>query len=414
MMLDALNEDGRAGSRNEFRGRVPLILGASLGLIMAVNSTLVYSMGVFIAEIERQFGWHRSDISLCYTIFTGVLFLGSGLAGRVADRVSPAQLIGLSMLAYGAMLVVMPLVVHSVQSLWLAYALVSLLGLGATQVVLLKPVSGAFQRQRGMAIGLSLAGGGIGAVVIPLITAILVKQGGWAWGYRGLGLIVLAVAPVVWLLLRSRSSAPAPSRAGAIHEGRTIGEARQSRQFWALLLISFLASVGASGVITHLVPLQRDLGVSAVAAASYVSLLGAAALGGRLATGAMLDLIDHPWIGMVFLVLGAAGAVLLSLGGSGLVVIAVILLGLALGSEIDLISYYTGRFFGMREFGAIFGWNYAFVCLGSACGPLMLGLLRDAYGNYSAGLLIVAGVLGCAAILCPLLGRYHVPRHSLH
>jgi protein required for attachment to host cells/fucose permease len=236
MMLDALNEEGRAGSRNEFRGRVPLILGASLGLIMAVNSTLVYSMGVFIAEIERQFGWHRSDISLCYTIFTGVLFLGSGLAGRVADRVSPAQLIGLSMLAYGAMLVVMPLVVHSVWSLWVAYALVSLLGLGATQVVLLKPVSGAFQRQRGMAIGLSLAGGGIGAVVIPLITAVLVKQGGWAWGYRGLGLIVLAVAPVVWLLLRSRSSAPAPSRAGAIHEGRTIGEARRSRQFWALLL----------------------------------------------------------------------------------------------------------------------------------------------------------------------------------
>jgi hypothetical protein len=59
------------------------------------------------------------------------------------------------------------------------------------------------------------------------------------------------------------------------------------------------------------------------------------------------------------LALGAAGVALLSLGGMATGALAVALIGLLLGAELDLLAYLSSRRFGQKAFGAIYGWLYS-------------------------------------------------------
>lgn len=85
---------------------------------------------------------------------------------------------------------------------------------------------------------------------------------------------------------------------------------------------------------------------------------------------------------------------------------AFLMLGFTVGAEFDLVAYYTSRFFGLRAYSAIFGWQYGMVAFGAAFAPALLGILRDHSGTYGLGFALSSSCLGIAALLCPLLGKY--------
>lgn len=51
----------------------------------------------------------------------------------------------------------------------------------------------------------------------------------------------------------------------------------------------------------------------------------------------------------------------------------------------------TGQFFGMASFGTIFGWVLAAAAVGSGLGPIIMGAIYDATGDYFVGLVIFLG-----------------------
>jgi MFS family permease len=146
--------------------------------------------------------------------------------------------------------------------------------------------------------------------------------------------------------------------------------------------------------------------MTAPAAAAVASLLGLAAIVGRIVTGLTLDWINRSLPGLLFLCIGALGVMLLALFGVRFSVVAVLLIGFVVGAEIDLMAYFVSRYFGLRAHAAIFGWNYGMVALGSSIAPLVVGAVRDHRGNYVLGLSLCAASLAIAGILCALLGRY--------
>jgi MFS family permease len=62
--------------------------------------------------------------------------------------------------------------------------------------------------------------------------------------------------------------------------------------------------------------------------------------------------------------------------------IAAAVFGLTLGSEVDVISYLGAQYFGMRNFGALFGTLVMALSMGTAFGPLSAGAVYDAFGSY--------------------------------
>ena len=155
--------------------------------------------------------------------------------------------------------------------------------------------------------------------------------------------------------------------------------------------------------------LEEKLGVSAAAAATVMGIFGLATMAGRLLAGYLVDRIFAPFVATVFFLAPIAGFVLLSNASGALPGIGVILLGLGLGTEIDLIAFLVSRYMGQRAFGEIYGYCFMIFGLGSSAGRFLGGFLYDLSGSYNPALIGAAGALVAAVVLVNLLGPYTYP-----
>ena len=171
-------------------------------------------------------------------------------------------------------------------------------------------------------------------------------------------------------------------------------------------------ALGVGGMIVHLIPLFQVLGAGAKTAARLASLLGIASAIGRLVIGLCLDRFPAPLVTITVLLMGAAGLALLAVGGLSFVLVAVILIGLLLGAELDLLAYMASRLFGQRAFGAIYGWLYAMYAIGFGISPFAIGRLHDSFGSYDYAL--VGSILCLAVAALAVIGlRPPSPRPAI-
>ncbi len=393
---------------NEFKGRTLLVVSAAIGLAASMNAMMIYSLGAFIGPLESEFGWPRGDISLAVTVLTMGLFLAGPVVGTACDRFGAAAVGSASLAAFGLLLLAMAATLESLVGLWTFFFLIALAGAGSTPIVLARPISAAFDRQRGLALGIVLTGAGLGGFWLPNFVTEVVTRSGWRSAYACLALFAVCAAPVVYFGFKptERRAAGATAAGSApATRGFTRREARATAAFWAMSALAVSMAMGIGGMMVHLVPLFRDLGATPADAAATASVMGIASVVGRLAVGACLDHFIPHRVAVTVLALGMLGLLLLRIGGLDYAVAGVMLIGLLLGAELDMLAFLTTRLFGQRAFGAIYGWFYSIYALGFGVSPFLIGRLRDATGSYDSAMTISVGVLVGAVFSALLLGR---------
>ena len=268
-------------------------------------------------------------------------------------------------------------------------------------------VTSWFDRRRGLALAIVLAGAGIGSILHPILAEYWIANYGWRAAYRMFGLLILALGvPLTALWVRRN---PAPAARATAGGGATVREALGQREFWILVAVLFLSSAAANGTLTHLAAHLTDGGVTPARAAWMTGLLGVANLGGRLLTGWLLDRLAGPRLSLALLLAMAAGMFLLSSSAAVWVAcVAVILIGTGLGGEADITPYLLTRYFGLRSFSALYGLTWTFYALAGAIGPVLFGRVFDTTGSYASLLGVGAGVTAVAGLL--MLGCRPVAR----
>ena len=108
---------------------------------------------------------------------------------------------------------------------------------------------------------------------------------------------------------------------------------------------------------------------------------------------------------MILFMMPAAGYLLLYSQWTPAVPIAVLIVGMSLGSEGDVFAYFISRYFGLRSYAELFGWMFGVMCLGGAIGPLLILVLPVTQG-YGTALRIFSGLCVAAALLLGTLGKY--------
>jgi predicted MFS family arabinose efflux permease len=214
----------------------------------------------------------------------------------------------------------------------------------------------------------------------------------------GLPLAALVVRPAP---SEVSSKAKSAKERAALLPGVTFGEAARMRTFWLLLLIAFLMSTCLQGITIHIAPLLTDVGLTAQGLAVVLATQGALAIAARIGAGYLFDRFFAPYVSLVIFAIAACSAFALA-GFPGLVlaIVATMLIVIGSGAESDLIGYLVGRYFGLKNYGQIFGGIYAMFMLGIAFGPFLFGVAYDLWGNYNvpflfagAGLTIICGLL---------------------
>jgi MFS family permease len=398
-----------------------VVLVAGIGLSLSYGPIIVGTFGVFLKPLSQEFGWSRTGISLAFSL-GNLMFSGAlPLIGRLVDRLGARKVILPSVLIFG--LGVMSFYFLSA-SLWHFYALYLLLGVvnSGPLPAYSKVISRWFDQKRGLALGLAMAGMGVGGFIIPPLAQALITTVGWRQAYVFLGLLVIGITmPVVGLFLKET-----PQRMGLWPDGAVVapaGVAKRNGQepglsgreawhtgaFWLMVGAFFLQSVGFHGYYIHLVPLLTDRGVSAQSAAMVVSLGSVGGMLGRAGGGYLLDRFFAPYVAVCFFCGSALGIFLLWSGAvGGLAFVAAFLGGLGVGAEMDIIAYMVSRYFGLRAFGEIYGYVFAAFTLGGVIGPPLMGIGFDSTGSYSPvlGGFVVTTLI--AAGLMTQLGPYRV------
>lgn len=299
-------------------------------------------------------------------------------------------------------------------SLLLGLILVRGFGQSALSVVSVAAIGKWFNRRLGAAMGVFavlLTFGFIGSV---LAMGAAVEQWGWRQAWRGLGLIVLALAPFFWFFARSTPEAcdvlpdEPPSveeSGGAVGCDFTFREALATPAFWILALGSSAFNLVWSGVTLFNESMLAERGFGQETAVEIMAILTGVGLvanvvGGKLATRARV--VKLLGVGLIFLAMGLTAFPMIN-GPAGARLYAVAI-GLSGGIVTVVFFAAWGHLFGRAQLGRIQGAAQLATVLAAASGPVLMAESLALAGSYTPMLLalaLVVGALALAALLAP-------------
>ncbi len=383
-----------------------MVLAAYFGAMVGFGSLLVFTFSIFLKPLTGAFGWSRESVSAAFGFAALTVAVCSPPLGHLLDRFGPRRVILPCMAVFGVAFASLGFLTPRLAHLYATFVLLGAVGNGTTQMGYSRAVSTWFDRRRGLALALVMAGVGTGAMVFPPIAQMLIASYGWRAAYFCLGALVLILGlPLTALFVRERPHAGV--RSNPTLSGATLSEGLRSPAFWILIGTLFLSSISMNGAITHLSPLLTDRGVPARNAALAASLLGLASFVGRLLTGFLLDRFFGPRVGFCLCAIAAGGIFLLARAGSSLPgMAAAMLIGLGVGAEADLTPYLLTRYFGLRAFSTLYGFTWTAYAIAGAIGPVWMGKAFDATGSYASLLVLLSAATLAAAALLLCLPRY--------
>lgn len=398
--------------RSEWRDGWPLVLASFGGSALA--STYAYTMGVMIVPIEAEFGWSRAQITSGFFIVSLFSVTLSLFMGMVIDRVGPRRIAILGVLLYGAALAMLSQATQSIYVWWCLWSLIALGILCVKPTVWVVAVSSLFVASRGLALAAVLSATGFVSFLMPTLTLSILKASDWRMTYVALGAGgVMLVLPLVLLFFtspadRRLASSPAKTEPAALPVGMALRDGLLSRSFALLAAGGFLFSLASVALTLNMVPILTGNNLAVEAAAATAGAIGIAQIVGRLSGGYLLDRFDARIVAAISVSLPVMTCtLLLAFPGQGwAALVAVVFLGLATGAEMDAIAYLSARYFGLRNFAALFGAFFGVVTLGFGIGPMLANAVYDRSGSYDLVLWGVVPTVLLAAMLFLLIGPY--------
>lgn len=372
-------------------------------IMMGLNS----SFGIFFRSFEDTFGLSRTVTSSILSVRMAFGCISAYLGGWAIDRYGPRLVFLLMGLFVGISLVLTGLVTIAWQ-LFITYSLLLAIGVGAVYVVTSSTILRWFNRRRGLAIGISGAGGGLGVVLMAPFAAFLIETLEWRNALLILGGIAwLVIMPVSQLMKKdpydigalpdgvapNLASSKASERAGG-QSGSPLRKVIRTSNFWLFMFIWVLMAISMFFGLTHIVPHAMDLGFSAVESAMILSLVGIGMVAGRFVTGVIAERVSAK-VPVILCSILQIGALLWAIWAQELWTLYLfgLLYGFGGGGISTSTTIMVGESFSLSGIGKILGLLEIGFSVGAAAGPFLGGLIFDVTGNYALAFLMVAAAV---------------------
>jgi MFS family permease len=355
-------------------------------LLPALNADLVHSYAL---------------AGLIGTLNLAAYLAGTLLVSLTAGHLSPATAVRTGLLLVTAGLIVLTLA-PSVPVL-IAGMVVS--GFGGAMIWVPAPgIAGAAvpAARRGLAIGLTGSGVGIGVLVSSALTAVVhavAGPGAWrpVWAIESVLAALVAVAAAVWLRPRV-APVTGPVRISAL----------RAVPGW----IGSMLSYGGYGLaialyMTFLVAAyQEDAGFSSGHASAVFALVGVCIAAGGVLLGRWSDSVGRR-AAMTWAYVGMTVAILLvPVGAEPWAALSAVAFGLAMSGAPAVLAAHLADSLDPRRFAAAFGAVTLVFGLAQLLGPQLGGWIADRTGSFTAAFLVAAGAsLGAAIAAATLPGR---------
>ena len=369
-----------------------LVVAATTTATFAVFG-VVYSFGAVFTAIREEFGVGKGQAALFFSITTFIYFVVGVFTGRLADRYGPRPLLLAGALSIGLGLFLTSLV-NNILLGYLTYGVGAGIGVGCAYVPMVATVGGWFEKDRTKAMGVAVAGIGVGTLVGAPLAKHLVISYGWRNAF-----VVLGVGSAALLALASIGARRPPGSGTQEPPPPLRLLLKDPRFIWLYVSMTFLSS-GLFVPMVYLDDYLESQGRSG--GALLIGIIGATSVVGRLALGAVASKVDLMRLYQIcVMALGASYVVWLLAGANytSLVVFAVCM-GTAYGGWIALSPAVTAYLFGPIGLGGVLGALYTSAGIGGLVGPPVIGVVIDATNYKTAiGLAIVLSAVSLVLLI---------------
>lgn len=363
---------------------------------------LVYSFGAFVKPMTTEFHCSRAAISAVFSITAFIYFIFGAAAGHISDRIGPRPVMVASALFMGSGLIL----TARIDRLWLSYLTYGAgvgIGVACGYAPMVAVVSGWFVRRRNTALGIAVSGIGFGTIVGAPLAAKCIPLYGWRVTYELFGVLSTS------LLLLAAALAKRPPIARG-RSGPSTGDALRTPAFMLLYASSFLCSVPLFVPFVFLPAFAHDLGVSAVASAALIGVIGIGSVCGRLGLGAAADRLGLIGLYLLcFLLQALSYAIWLGAHSYVMLVIFALVIGTGYGGYSALAPTVLAQFFGIRNLGALVGTLYTSNAFGTLIGPPLAGFIIDRMGGYRWAIAAALAMATAAFLVLLPLPRCEIP-----
>jgi MFS family permease len=391
------------------------VLVALFGTLFCTLGAIVNTIPIFITPLMKHYGWTHTQASAVPMAYSLTMGLGAPLVGWALDRIE-ARLVmtsGALVLAFGLFLAGSS---HSFLPIFVAHLLIGAGGAASSIVPGSLVAANWFGDRRGFAIGVTIAGGSMGGVIMPPVIDRLLGSS-ISTAYFTLAIMVLLVPTTLILAFIRTRPADATASSGPPRQldslpGLELRPALRTRQFWILVAVQVLASIGMFGTFFYMVPFLIQSGYASSSAALAMSFINAAAGIGLLIMGALCDrFTGRKVLPLMAIQLGLSSLLLLgaraSTGWAFYIGAFLLLFGLVVGFA-TIVPVVLAELFGLKRFGTLSGLMGMASALAMAIGPMVVGVVFDATNSYTTAFELSAMLCFLAAAsafaLSPLAG----------
>lgn len=382
--------------------------------------------GVLMVPLQEAFGWDRGQISLAVSINLVLYGFMGPFAAALMERYPMRTVVSIALItiSMGALLT---LVMTSPLHLYLTWGVMVGLGSGSMATVLAATVvSRWFVAKRGLAMGALTAASATGQLIFLPIIAWQASEHGWKAVSITIASMSLAVVPIAFIFLRDRPSDLGLTRLGApegdevprLRENpikvawSVLAEASRTVDFWVLSITFFVCGATTNGLIgTHLIPAGHDHGMSEVAAANLLAVIGIFDVIGTIGSGWLTDRVDPRKLLFGYYFFRGLSLMALThvLGNINFGLIAfIVFYGLDWVATVPPTVQLCQQIFGPGKGSVVYGWVFSAHQLGAALIAWLAGYTRTITGDYLMAF-YVAGAMAIIAAFMIMIIRVPKP-----
>ena len=384
---------------------------AAMAIHICIGS--VYAWSVYVNPIQSTMNWTLTDVTITFSVAIFFLGLSAALMGKFVESKGPrvaatlaAVLFGLGTVGSG-----MAIYLESKILLYLTYGVLGGAGLGIGYISPVSMLVKWFPDRRGMATGLAIMGFGFASAISGPAIKVLIDAVGVSSTFYILGSIYFVIMFTAAQYLANPPEGYMPERlSDAINTGKkkikedlvniTRNEAVKTARFYGLWIMLFINVTCGIAIISVASPLlQEVIGISALAAASAVGLMGIFNGTGRIIWASVSDYLTRPVVFIIFFITQIIAFYLLTTVTSVLLfTILVYYIMTCYGGAFASVPAYIGDIFGTKELGAIHGYILTAWALAGLAGPIIIAYVKDTTGSYSGTLYVFVGLFFVALI----------------
>ncbi len=279
-------------------------------------------------------------------------------------------------------------------------------------------ISKWFNDNRGLAIGVLLAGTSVGNGIFPQINTYLltISDGDWRQVMIWLALIPLAYIPILFAFIKEKpedvavredNQANNDFKASSIEGGFTLQQTLRSANFWFLSVMAFCTFYSILAMIGHVFLMLDGEGYSPQISATGVSIIFIGGFIGKVISGKLAEMIGRKIVlvgGVAMMLLGSLLIVSSIFYKNPLLIwIGLTLYGTGWGGLYTLIQLLVADLFGLIAIGKIMGVINIIDTIGGGLGPIITAVIYDSTQNYLLPFLVISALLVIALISSSML-----------